>query len=46
MIGVDPIGKVGAGPNNNSIGGRWARKAGGKIERKICEIIVKKSINI
>lgn len=25
-IGVDPIGKVGVGPNHNSIGGRWARQ--------------------
>lgn len=25
-IGVDPIGKVGTGPNHNSIGGQWARE--------------------
>jgi hypothetical protein len=25
-IGVDPLGKVGAGPNSNTIGGQWARQ--------------------
>ena len=25
-IGVDPLGKVGSGPNDNTIGGQWARQ--------------------